>query len=164
MFPRRYFGRRYFAPRYFPQSRGDAPSAPAVPPALPGGAWTARDPGRGWTSADSPRAWTVPDPGRTWTVSTQPKTLRKKAGASRTYDVDFTQYGELRAGEDLTGTPTTSVSPSSGGPTCSGHTTSGNKVRFRIAGGTAGVTYTITVTVSTDGGNTLQEDVLLEVY
>lgn len=106
------------------------------------------------------------------TVLTCPKPRHKKPTAVRNLAVDFS--GDLDEGEVITGTPTVAASPS--GPTLSaasvntaprkvGNRTckAGTVVTFSASGGTAETTYTITVTASTSGSQTLVGDITLIV-
>lgn len=95
-------------------------------------------------------------------------------GETRNGKVSFTDI--LDTGEVLTGTPTVTVSPS--GPTISNAAVNtsavtvdgesvaiGHAVTFKVTGGTAGTTYTLTVTASTDAtpAQTFKKYVGLEV-
>ncbi len=93
-----------------------------------------------------------------------PKVQRKAPTAVRNVAVNFTDW--LDQGEIITGTPTVSVSPS--GPTLSAASANawrrivdgrtcqpGTVVAFTVSGGTAGVTYVVTITASTSGSQTL---------
>lgn len=84
-----------------------------------------------------------------------PQTHHKAGGETRNPAIDFT--GKLDSGETLTGTPSVTASPS--GLTIANvkvntttltindaSCTAGQAVQFTVAGGTAGVTYTITAT------------------
>lgn len=93
-------------------------------------------------------------------MTSEPPAIEKAAAASRVYAADFRQYAEYREDETLSD-PVLAVSPS--GPALSAGTVSGSRVLFRIAGGTAGEEYTITVTVTTSGGSTLVHPVTLKV-
>jgi hypothetical protein len=92
------------------------------------------------------------------------------SGEVRKDSVSF--LGKLDAGETLTGTPTISVSPA--GLTCTSPAVStdmlvidrvpvaaGKAVTFTVSGGTAGVDYTVTVTVGTSNGQTLKGRVVI---
>lgn len=93
-------------------------------------------------------------------MATEP--LIKRPGESRLYAVNFGFQPEIRdTGEALSGTPTVSSTPS--GLTIGSPTISAAKVQFRISGGTDGIDYTLTVTTTTSGGNTLVETVTLKV-
>lgn len=94
------------------------------------------------------------------------------SGEVRADSVSFA--GKLDQGELLTGTPTLAVSPS--GLTVSSPAVSttaltvngrqvaiGRAVQFTVTGGTAGVEYTVTVTVSTTNGQTLKGRCLIAV-
>jgi hypothetical protein len=104
-------------------------------------------------------------------AGTNPAYLRKPPGAVRTLYVDFGDYEEIRAGDELTGTPT--VTEGTAGVTLSnkvvatsvtkrGRAVPGQYVTFTASGGstTGGAgsdgVYSLTVTVSTTGGATLQ--------
>lgn len=80
------------------------------------------------------------------------------SGESTVYAADFNNHPELVAGEALTGTPSVAVSPS--GPTLGtpslGTGANLGKVLFNISTATADTAYTITVTVDTDGSNTIE--------
>jgi hypothetical protein len=109
--------------------------------------------------------------------NTAQPTLYKTPAAKRNVTVSF--VNELEDGDLLTGTPTITVSPS--GPTLSAaivNTASkhieipdkehwakpGQAVQFSVAGGTAAVTYTISVQCNTEGGqNPLEVFVTLVV-
>lgn len=93
-----------------------------------------------------------------------PKVRRKAPTAVRNIAVNFTDW--LDQGEVITGTPTVSVSPS--GVTLSAASVNtgrrvvdnracqpGTVVTFTASSGSAGTTYTITVTASTSGSQTL---------
>jgi hypothetical protein len=136
---------------------GIAPPPPPAPPTA-GGEWVAYDRGTEWVAGDPGTEWAVRDAGTEWvTMSSDsvPAALKIKAGGSRSFSVNLTQWKELRAGELLTGTPTVAVSPS--GPVVSGPAVSGNRVRFRV-------TVASNVAPGTDGGNTLAGDVELRVH
>ncbi len=105
---------------------------------------------------------------------TAPQVQQKAASEVRNVAVSFA--GKLDDGELLTGTPTVTVSPT--GPTIASESVSaealtingesvaaGAAVQFRVSGGTAGVTYTITVSCATDASpaQTLRGKVTLEV-
>jgi len=96
----------------------------------------------------------------------------KLAAETLTIGVDFST--RLVDGDTLTGTPTATVSPS--GPTLSGVQRNASAVTIlsqsvpanqavivTVAGGTAGVTYTITVTAQTTSGQTMVERCTLRV-
>lgn len=87
--------------------------------------------------------------------------LVKRPTESRVYAVNFGNQPEVRDSGETLSSPTVSSTPS--GLTISGETISGARVRFRVASGTNNVDYTITVTVSTSGSNTLVEAVTLQV-
>lgn len=94
-------------------------------------------------------------------------------------DITVSFVGQLAGSELLTGTPTLAIS--GGGPTLSSpavnsgvlkietpdtphHAKAGQAVTFRAtASGTSAATYTATVTVSTVGGQSLQEFVTIVV-
>ena len=92
-------------------------------------------------------------------------TKLKHPSDSRIYGFDFTRL--LASAETLTGTPTVTVSPS--GPTASSPAVNvatfpddedvsvaiGKGVQLRLAGGTDGRDYLVTVSVGTSLGNTL---------
>ncbi len=94
---------------------------------------------------------------------TCPRVRRKAPTAVRNIAVNFSDW--LDHGEIITGTPTVAVSPS--GPTLSAASVNsgrrvvdnrscapGSVVTFTVSGGTAN-TYTITITASTSGSQTL---------
>ena len=87
-----------------------------------------------------------------------PPTLIKNSNESRLYDVNFS--ARLATGETLS-SPTVSSSPT--GLTVGSPVVSNGIVQFRLSGGTAGTTYTISVVVSTSNGNTLSACVKLLV-
>lgn len=102
-------------------------------------------------------------------LSAQP-TLYKTPGDVLPIAVSFA--GDLTSGDLLTGTPTVAVSPSGPTPSAASLNTSdmrieiddnkhyaraGQAVLFTMSGGTAGVTYTVTVTCSTTGGRTFDD-------
>jgi hypothetical protein len=78
--------------------------------------------------------------------------LPRSAAWSRVYEFDFSDFAELEAGETIS-SPSVSVDPS--GPTIGTPSVSGDSVLVRISGGTAGVTYTVTCTVTLSSGGTL---------
>lgn len=95
---------------------------------------------------------------------TCPRVRRKAPTAVRNIAVNFTDW--LDHGEIITGTPTVAVSPS--GPTLSAASVNswrrvvdgracnpGTVVTFSASGGSASTTYTITITASTSGSQTL---------
>lgn len=97
---------------------------------------------------------------------------QKFAGETLIAGVNFTD--RLTDGDTLTGTPTAVVSPS--GPTIGTVSKNASIVTillesvaincaalFSVAGGTAGITYTITVTAATTSGQTLIETCTLSV-
>lgn len=89
--------------------------------------------------------------------------LQKLVGESRLYDFDFTDQAEIEGGETLTGTPTVTATPAGltlGSPVIGG---ASKKVQVRISAGTANTTYSLTCTVATSGGNTLQGCGVLKV-
>ena len=95
-------------------------------------------------------------------------TLRKYAGEVRAYGFDFSKFPEVMSGETLS-SPTVTVSPT--GPTIGTPTVTtvpfdpgrgaeliqtGKGVKVSVSAGTAGVSYTLTCTVTTSGGATLK--------
>lgn len=104
-----------------------------------------------------------------------PQAHSKSSTEVRNIAVSFA--GKLDSGELLTGVPTVTVSPS--GPTLANKlvtttaktingasVAAGAAVTFNVTGGTAGVKYTITITVGTDAtpAQTLQGIVILRVH
>lgn len=86
--------------------------------------------------------------------------LIKQPGESRLYEFDFSPL--LAAGEVLTGVTSVTVTPD--GLTLSGSAAySGATVQQRIAGGTTGTRYVVTVVVTTSLGNTLEVEGILQV-
>lgn len=77
-------------------------------------------------------------------------TLEKQPSESLLYDMDF--VGRLDDGETITAVVSATGSPS--GLTIGSASYSGTRAQFRISGGTAGVTYKITVVITTSASNT----------
>lgn len=77
--------------------------------------------------------------------------LTKRTTWSRLYDFDFSSMAEMQAGETIS---TASV-PSVSGVTVGSTVISGSRVQVRISGGTANASYTLTCTITTSGGSTL---------
>lgn len=105
---------------------------------------------------------------------TAPQVHSKRAAAVRNVAVDFS--GQLDTGELLTGAPTVTASPT--GLTIDDEAVSGSAltilgvsvaagqaIQFSVAGGTAGRTYTISVTCGTTASpdQLLVEDLTLQV-
>lgn len=87
-------------------------------------------------------------------AGTKPDLLRKSPSTSRNYYVDFGAWAELNInGDTIASASTVTVSPS--GPTIGSPVISGTKIVFNIAGGSAGNTYTLTVTCTTSSGAVL---------
>ncbi len=90
-------------------------------------------------------------------------TLQKAVSWIRFYEFRFAKFAEFTgtAAETITGTPTVTAIPAGlplGTPSISGST-----VLVLVTSGTAGVTYTLTCTITTSGGATLSQQGLLEV-
>lgn len=91
-------------------------------------------------------------------MSTQ--TLIKQPAESRLYSIDFSPL--LAVGETVTGVTSVAATPS--GLTLSGSPTySGAFAQERISGGTTGVRYKVTFTVTTSLSNTLEGEGILSV-
>lgn len=88
-------------------------------------------------------------------------TLTKQPSESRLYDFNFS--GLLGATESITAITSITANPS--GLTLSGQAiwVSAKGVQVRIAGGVAG-SYKVTAIVTTDAGNTLEGEGVLNVY
>lgn len=87
--------------------------------------------------------------------------LQKQPAESRLYTMDFTNL--LASSEAITGVSSTTGAPSGlsfGTATISGD---GKKVQVRISSGADGVTYKVTILVTTDSSNTLEGDGHLSV-
>lgn len=102
--------------------------------------------------------------------NTAPQRPAMKTGAVKAAAVSF--VGQLDQGETLTGTPTVVASPGTltvAAPrvnttalTLNGRQVAiGKAVQFTASGGTAGVEYTVTVTVETSNGQTLVADIII---
>lgn len=89
------------------------------------------------------------------------QTLIKQPNESRLYSMDFS--ANLASGETISSI--TSVTPEPTGPTISSEAVSsdGKSANFRIAGGTDGESYKITVIVVTSSSNTLEDEGILLV-
>jgi len=89
--------------------------------------------------------------------------LTKQPSESRIYAVNFS--ANLTTGETIVASPVPVVTPTPSGLTITSVApdSTGKKVQFRIAGGTDGVQYKLTVTATTSLGNALEEDVDLVV-
>lgn len=81
----------------------------------------------------------------------------KTSAESKIYDFNF--VNDLATGETITGLTSITANTPSGATalTITGPVFSSPKAQCRIAAGTAGYTYHITVTVTTSDGNTLQQ-------
>ena len=78
-------------------------------------------------------------------------TLEKQPSESLLYDMDF--VGRLDDGETITAVSSVTASPADE-LTIGTASYSGTRAQFRISGGTAGVTYKITVVITTSASNT----------
>lgn len=88
------------------------------------------------------------------------QTLLKQPGENRLYSMEFAAL--LAEGETLSNVLSVSISPS--GLTTSGSPSySGTIAQQRLYGGTAGVLYKVTFTVTTSQSNTLQGEGYLQV-
>lgn len=105
-------------------------------------------------------------------MSTITVTVPRVKHSSETRNAAVSMSGCLDSGETLSGTPTvaatgiTITSPAVSGSalTIDGVSVpAGEAVTFKVAGGTAGTDYTITITVSTSASQTIVRKVLLKV-
>lgn len=88
------------------------------------------------------------------------QTLIKQPGESRLYSMDFS--GLLAAGETLASVDSVVDSPV--GVTFDGSpVASGVYAQQRISGGTSGIKYKVTMTVTTSAGNVLEGEGVLQV-
>jgi hypothetical protein len=86
--------------------------------------------------------------------------LEKAPAESRLYGFDFQRFAEVVAGETIvSGT----VVPDIAGLTITGTAGSGSQLQARIAGGTKGTVYRLTITATTSGGNVLGDFATLSV-
>jgi hypothetical protein len=85
--------------------------------------------------------------------------LLKQPGESRLLGIDFELV--LETGEALDAVSGVTGSPS--GLTIGSGSIDGTEVRFRVSGGVHNRNYRLAVTVTTDAGNTLVGDAVLEV-
>ena len=75
------------------------------------------------------------------------------------YNFDFVD--ELETGETITGSPAVSISPT--GPTLGTPSINGTEVQVKITGGTAGVSYLVTMKIATSAGESIEGSGWLEV-
>ncbi len=74
--------------------------------------------------------------------------LVKRAAESRVYSMDFSQLPEIAGGAALAGVASVTASPS--GLTVGTGTIAGNTVHATLSGGTDGVLYQVSFTVTTN--------------
>ena len=79
-------------------------------------------------------------------------TLEKQPADSLLYDMEF--VGRLAEGETLTAVSSVTAAPS--GLTVGTPSYSGTRAQVRLGGGTGGVTYKVTIVVTTSASNTIE--------
>lgn len=85
--------------------------------------------------------------------------LSKQPAEETTFGIDMTGFREIQEGEIIVSH--TATCPTAGIIVSSSHTDS--TVSVRVAGGTDGLKYTITIRATTDAGHIREVDVVLEV-
>jgi hypothetical protein len=101
----------------------------------------------GWVEAARGVSFTEPGRATKWAVPTM-TVLVKRAAESRTYTMDFSQQPEIAGGQVLSSVVSVAASPA--GLTVGTGTISGSTVQVTLSGGTDGVLYQVSFTVTTN--------------